>query len=67
MKYKITILTLGAMLSVFSPIAEAQQPGKIPRIGYISRALVAPSIPGLMSKHSGKGCVISVISTGKTS
>ena len=36
MKNKITVLTLCAMLFALSLPADAQQPGKIPRIGYIS-------------------------------
>src|SRR5262245_33764954 len=36
MKKKITVLTLGAMLFAFCFPAEAQQPKKIPRVGYIS-------------------------------
>ena len=37
MKKKITVLTLCAMLFVFcGSVAEAQQPKKIPRIGYLS-------------------------------
>src|ERR1700757_2181341 len=36
MKKKITGLTLGALLFTFSLSAEAQQPTKIPRIGYLA-------------------------------
>jgi len=36
MKQKITILILGAMLFALSSTAWAQQPGKIPRIGYLT-------------------------------
>ena len=38
MKNKITILTLCAMLFALCVSAEAQQPGKIPRIGFLSGA-----------------------------
>jgi putative ABC transport system substrate-binding protein len=38
MKKKITILTLGAMLLALSFSTEAQQPTKIPRIGYLATA-----------------------------
>jgi putative ABC transport system substrate-binding protein len=36
MKKKITVLTLGALLLALSFSAEAQQPKKVPRIGYLS-------------------------------
>ena len=36
MKKKITVLTLCAMLFALCTSAQAQQPGKIPRIGYLS-------------------------------
>jgi hypothetical protein len=36
MKKKITVLTLGAMLFALSFPAQAQQPKKVPRIGYLS-------------------------------
>lgn len=36
MRKKIVRLTLGAMLVALSYSASAQQPGKIPRIGYLS-------------------------------
>ena len=36
MKKKITVLTLCAMLFALCVSAEAQQPKKIPRIGYLS-------------------------------
>ena len=36
MKKKITVLTLCAMLFALCYSAEAQQPKKVPRIGYLS-------------------------------
>ena len=36
MKKKITVLTLCAMLLALSYSASAQQPKKVPRIGYLS-------------------------------
>src|SRR5215510_5866790 len=36
MKKKITVLTLGALLFALCVSAEAQQPAKVPRIGYLS-------------------------------
>jgi hypothetical protein len=38
MKTKITVLTLCAMLSALCASAEAQQPKKVHRIGYLSSA-----------------------------
>ena len=37
MKVKITALALGAMLFALCSSAEAQQPKKVPRIGYLSK------------------------------
>jgi putative tryptophan/tyrosine transport system substrate-binding protein len=42
MKKKITILTLAAMLLALCGFAEAQQPGKVPRLGWLSSAGVTP-------------------------
>ena len=39
MKKKVTVLTLFAMLFTLCVPAEAQQPKKIPRIGYLSAAI----------------------------
>ena len=39
MKTKITVLTLCAMLFALCASAEAQQPTKIPRIGYLNAGL----------------------------
>jgi hypothetical protein len=36
MKKKLTVLALGAVLFAFCASAEAQQPKKVPRIGYLS-------------------------------
>jgi len=36
MKKKVTILALCAMLFAVCPPAEAQQPAKVPRIGYLA-------------------------------
>jgi putative tryptophan/tyrosine transport system substrate-binding protein len=36
MKNKIVIFTLSALLLALSSAAQAQQPGKIPRIGYLT-------------------------------
>ena len=38
MKKKITVLTLCALLFAHSLPAEAQQPKKVPRIGYLSNS-----------------------------
>jgi putative ABC transport system substrate-binding protein len=45
MKKKITVLTLCAMLLALCGSADAQQPTKIPRIGYVSPS-GDPYIPG---------------------
>jgi hypothetical protein len=51
------------MLLVLGIPAEAQQPKKIPRIG-----VLRPDSPQRRhTRHSGKGCVISVMSKPKTS
>ena len=46
MKKKITVLTLCAMLLALNSSAHAQQPKKVPRIGYLSIPirLVSPSV-----------------------
>ena len=61
-----SILVVVVLLAV-AVIAEAQQPTKVPRIGLCVSELAIPTIPGLRSRHSGKGCEISVILRGKTS
>ena len=38
MKKKVTVLTLSAMLFALSFVAQAQQPKKITRIGYLTAA-----------------------------
>src|SRR5262249_53119518 len=38
MKKKITVVTLCAMLFAFCSVAEAQQPTKVPRVGYLVAA-----------------------------
>jgi ABC-type uncharacterized transport system substrate-binding protein len=45
MTNEITAISLSAMLFVLCLSADAQQPGKIPRIGYV-RVVGVPSIPG---------------------
>jgi putative tryptophan/tyrosine transport system substrate-binding protein len=42
MKRKITVLTLGAMLYALCLPAQAQQPTKTPRIGFLSASSAAP-------------------------
>src|SRR5262245_60343051 len=43
MKTKITVLTLCAMLFALCSSAKAQQPGKVPRIGYLSGSTASGS------------------------
>ena len=45
MKKKITVLTLSAMLFALSLPVEAQQPKRVPRIGYV-RVVGIPSTSG---------------------
>ena len=66
MRKKITGFTLAPCSLRLAFLLEAQQPTKIPRIGFVSEA-ACPTILGLMSRHSGKGCEISVILREKTS
>ncbi len=47
-------------------IAQAQQPGRIPRIGYVLTTSV-PTIVGLTLRYFSRRCEISVISREKTS
>jgi len=37
MKKKITVITLSGLLLALSPSADAQQPGNVPRIGFLGR------------------------------
>ena len=45
MKKKITVLTLCATLFALCWSAQAQQPGKIPRIGYTAGIIDSPTTP----------------------
>jgi hypothetical protein len=65
MKKIITVFNFCTMLFALCVSAEAQQPKKIPRIGYVSGADDLKN-PGLR-RHSAKGCETSVISREKTS
>jgi ABC-type uncharacterized transport system substrate-binding protein len=51
MKKKITILTLSAMLFALCFSVEAQQPAKIPRIGFL--ALTGPDVPNIVEFRRG--------------
>ena len=55
---------LGTMLGSLSSPAKAQQPKKVPRIGYLTANLLFRNGPG--SNHSGKGCALSAMSRGRT-
>ena len=57
MKAKILVYALPALILATIHLAEAQQPKKIPRIGYVSVS-GDPINPGRLSRHSGKDCVI---------
>jgi len=66
MNKRIVVAFLATLFLVSVHFAEAQQPAKIPRIGYVSGA-GDPPILGLQSMRSAKGCGIVVILRGKTS
>ena len=56
-----SMLVVVVLLAV-AVIAEAQQPGKGPRIGFLStRVKPTPTSPICSRMHSAKGCGISVI------
>ena len=57
---------VGAILFALCLAAHAQQPTKIPRIGYVSGPAIS-RIQALTSRHSGKGCGLSDILREKTS
>jgi hypothetical protein len=63
MKAKILVYALPALILATIHFAEAQQPKKFRASG--SSWVFAIPIPG--SRHSGKGCGISVITKGKIS
>ena len=65
MTKKILLLAPWSLLLALGFSAQAQQPGKIPRIGVrVGNAAMLP-IKGLTSRRCGKGCEIWVISRGK--
>src|SRR5262245_9236649 len=53
MKRKITVLTLCAMLFALRVSAEAQQPKKVPRIGYVSGSSPVTSDPRFDALRQG--------------
>jgi putative ABC transport system substrate-binding protein len=53
MKTKITVLTLCAMLSALRGSVDAQQPTKVPRIGYLSNASASANSPRLEAFRQG--------------
>src|SRR5262245_14820305 len=53
MKRTITVLSLSAMLFALSVPVEAQQPGKVPRIGYVSQSYANDPGPGLTAFRQG--------------
>src|SRR5262245_52215029 len=44
MKSKITVLTLGALLLALCASADAQQTGKVPRIGYLEQSTASGNV-----------------------
>jgi hypothetical protein len=65
MNTKMIICLFAATLLPTVSTAEAQQPKKVPRIGFLG----APPVPPFRnaSKHSGKVCASLVMSRAKTS
>src|SRR5262249_37472268 len=56
MKNKIIGLALSALLFVLCSVAEAQQPGKIPRVGFLSnRVSPTPTTPDLVAEAFWQG------------
>jgi ABC-type uncharacterized transport system substrate-binding protein len=53
MKKKITILALSAMLFALSPSAQAQQPKKVPRIGYLGTGSLSSSVARMEAFRQG--------------
>ena len=62
MKKKVTFLPLCAMLFAFCGSVDAQQPTKIPRIGYLVG--IRPRLPA--KRHSGRVCSSRGTRPGKT-
>jgi len=59
MKKKVIILILGAMLLAVGFAAEAQQPTKVSRIGFVS-GIGDPSTPGANVEGFRRGLMVSV-------
>ena len=67
MRKKITRLALCALLFAHSYQAQAQEPTKVPRIGYLTGSSPpTTSLLILMPMRFDKGCEISVMLRGKT-
>ena len=64
MKKKITVLIFCAVLLALGSSAEAQQPKKVPRIGYLSPT--SPSVSPTASRLSARVCANLGTSRGKT-
>ena len=64
MSGKIFVWLLTTFLLTSAPAAEAQQPKKVPRIGYVGD--VTPSLTRSASRHSVRVCGILVTSREKT-
>ena len=63
MNRKITLLALCAMVLALCSSVQAQQPKKVPRIGYQA---VVPYLTRLASRQSGRVCASLVTQKGKT-
>ena len=58
MKRKIVIWLLASVLSATVPLATAQQPGKVPRIGYVSLVGTASSDPSFAALREGLELIV---------
>jgi hypothetical protein len=65
-KAAVPSILIAMILLAVAVVAQAQPQAKIPRIGYISGTGDSVN-QGPTSRHCAKGCVISVMSKGKTS
>jgi hypothetical protein len=65
MRKTVISFALTALFYALCASAEAQEPAKVPRIGYLAAASLSANRRAL--KHSGRVCAILVMSREKTS
>ena len=61
----VGIVAIVTTIAICGAVAQAQQPGRIPRIGFLPSSGDANN-PGFKSGHSSKGCEISATLREKT-